>query len=51
MTKIFRSGEHMQIVYVLRQLFERVEMTKPDSSRETSAEIFAVCQGYRGQFA
>lgn len=50
-TKIFRSGEHMQLIYVLQQLFEKVEMTKPQSSRDSSAEIFAICRNFKGQFS
>ena len=41
----------MQLMYVLKQLFESADLTKPDSSRETSAEIFVVCRGFKGQFS
>jgi len=46
-SKIFRSGDYMALLYVLNQLFEKVDVTKPKSSRERSAEVFAVCQGFR----
>ena len=38
-------------MYVLKQLFEVVELTKPESSRDSSAEIFAICRNFKGQFA
>ncbi|KAH0571326.1 putative FtsJ cell division protein [Spironucleus salmonicida] len=46
-TKIFRNSEFLQLQYVFKQLFDKVETTKPKSSRDTSAEIFTVCQGFK----
>ncbi len=46
-TKIFRSENFLKIRKVLEDLFSRVEVTKPMSSRSESAEIFAVCLGYK----
>lgn len=47
LTKIFRSKDYFSILYVLNQLFERVEVTKPLSSRSESAEIYAFCANFK----
>ncbi|UKK02973.1 FtsJ cell division protein [Theileria orientalis] len=46
-TKIFRSSDYNSLIWMLGNCFERIKVTKPQSSRNVSAEIFAICIGFK----
>lgn len=46
-TKVFRSEKFIKIVNLMRELFDQVNVTKPMSSRDESAEIFVIGRGFK----
>lgn len=46
--KFFQGGEEQEMRTMLRQHFDKVQFTKPESSRRESKEMFIVCKGFKG---
>ncbi|XBI83442.1 hypothetical protein VPH35_091945 [Triticum aestivum] len=46
-TKFFRCQDYHAVMFCLKQLFERVEFTRPSASRRRPAEIYLVLMKYK----
>jgi 23S rRNA (uridine2552-2'-O)-methyltransferase len=49
LAKVLQGGTEREILLRLKQDFDQVRHVKPQSSRQDSAELFVLAQGFKGQ--
>ncbi len=48
LSKVLQGGTEQQLLGTMKKRFERVRHVKPEASRQRSAELYVLAQGFRG---